>query len=276
MYDILQDYFNDFEEASKLTQILIGISLSILMALISRLILRGPVMKVISSSDNLYDDRIFSLATPLLNVGVFLLGIWLTFDYIFEDESFERVAFAGGSAAILLILFAQFLSSIIDEFIPPLFQSMNEKTSLDLSTLKTITVSASKLIAWVAAVLIALDQLNIDITAIVASATILTLVIGLALQETAANLVSGLLMLLDKPFSKGDKVIVMGVKGRVHDVGLMTTKIKTGNERLVVIPNTTLSGEIVENYALGGSQGDADSMNLRSVSYTHLTLPTKA
>ena len=47
MYDLLQDYFNDFEEASKLTQILIGISLSILMTLISRLILRGPVMKVI-------------------------------------------------------------------------------------------------------------------------------------------------------------------------------------------------------------------------------------
>ena len=150
--------------------------------------------------------------------------------FVFEEKSFERVAFAGGSAAILLILFAQFLSSVVDEFIPPLFKSMDEKTSLDLSTLKTITVSATKLLAWVAAVLIALDQLNVDITAIVASATILTLVIGLALQETAANLVSGLLMLLDKPFSKGDKVIVMGVKGRVHDVGLMTTKIKTGNE----------------------------------------------
>ena len=263
MYDLIQQYFIDFEEASKITQISVGISLSIVMTLISRLVLRGPVMKAITSSDNLYDDRIFSLATPLLNVGVFLIGIWLTFDYIFEEESFERVAFAGSSAVILLILFAQFLSSVIDEFIPPLFKSMDEKTSLDLSTLKTITVSASKLLAWVAAVLIALDQLNIDITAIVASATILTLVIGLALQETAANLVSGLLMLLDKPFSKGDKVIVMGVKGRVHDVGLMTTKIKTGNERLVVIPNTTLSGEIVENYALGGSEGDEDSMNLR-------------
>ena len=263
MYDLIQQYFIDFEEASKITQISVGISLSIVMTLISRLVLRGPVMKAITSSDNLYDDRIFSLATPLLNVGVFLIGIWLTFDYIFEEESFERVAFAGSSAVILLILFAQFLSSVIDEFIPPLFKLMDEKTSLDLSTLKTITVSASKLLAWVAAVLIALDQLNIDITAIVASATILTLVIGLALQETAANLVSGLLMLLDKPFSKGDKVIVMGVKGRVHDVGLMTTKIKTGNERLVVIPNTTLSGEIVENYALGGSEGDEDSMNLR-------------
>ena len=237
MYDLIQQYFIDFEEASKITQISIGISLSILMTLISRLVLRGPVMKAISSSDNLYDDRIFSLATPLLNVGVFLIGIWLTFDYIFEEESFERVAFAGGSAVILLILFAQFLSSIVDEFIPPLFKSMDEKTSLDLSTLKTITVSASKLLAWVAAVLIALDQLNIDITAIIASATIITLIIGLALQETAANLVSGLLMLLDKPFSKGDKVIVMGVKGRVHDVGLMTTKIKTGNCLLYTSPS---------------------------------------
>ena len=106
MYDLIQQYFIDFEEASKITQISIGISLSILMTLISRLLLRGPVMKVISSSDNLYDDRIFILATPLLNVGVFLIGIWFTFDYVFEEKSFERVAFAGSSAAILLILFA--------------------------------------------------------------------------------------------------------------------------------------------------------------------------
>ena len=56
MYDLIQKYFIDFEEASKITQISIGISLSILMTLISRLLLRGPVMKVISSSDNLYDD----------------------------------------------------------------------------------------------------------------------------------------------------------------------------------------------------------------------------
>jgi hypothetical protein len=56
MYDLIQQYFIDFEEANKITQISIGISLSILMTLISRLLLRGPVMKVISSSDNLYDD----------------------------------------------------------------------------------------------------------------------------------------------------------------------------------------------------------------------------
>ncbi len=263
MMALFESYFDDLESSSIFVQILVGIVASIVATLISRLILRGPVLKVISSSDNIYDDRIFNLATPILNTGVFLIGIWLTFRFAFEEGSFERSAFAGGSAAMLLILFAQFLTSIVDEFIPPLFQSMDENTSLDLSTLKTITVSVSKLLAWLAAILIALDQMNIDVTAIVASATILTLVIGLALQETAANLVSGLLMLLDKPFSKGDKVIVMGVKGRVDDVGLMTTKIRTGNERLVVIPNTTLSGEIVENYALGGSLGDKDSMNLR-------------
>lgn len=263
MWTILESYFQDLQSSSTMIQISVGISVSIVATLISRLILRGPILRVISASNNIYDDRIFNLATPILNTGVFLIGIWLTFRFVFEEGSFERSAFAGGSAAILLILFAQFLTSLVDEFIPSLFESMDEKTSLDLSTLKTITVSTSKLLAWLAAILIALDQMNIDITAIVASATILTLVIGLALQETAANLVSGLLMLLDKPFSKGDKVIVMGVKGRVDDVGLMTTKIRTGNERLVVIPNTTLSGEIVENYALGGSRGDQDSMNLR-------------
>ena len=263
MLGLLEPYIADVEAAGTLAQVMAGFAASVVATLVFRAIIRGPVLRRISGSDNLYDDRLFDLATPLLNIGVLLTGLWLTFRWSFEPDSFERAAFAGGSIAILLVLFAQFLSSVVDEFIPPIFQHMDQNTSLDLTSLQSITVSAAKLLAWVAAILIALDQMSIDITAIVASATILTLVIGLALQETAANLVSGLLMLLDKPFAKGDKVIVMGVKGRIHDVGLMTTKIRTGNERLVVIPNTTLSGEIVENYALGGSGGEDDSMNLR-------------
>ena len=100
---LVESYIEDIESASKIVQIILGIVISIVVTLISRLILRGPLLNAISSSDNLYDDRIFNLATPILNTGVFLVGIWLTFHLIFEEGSFERSAFAGGSAAIFVM-----------------------------------------------------------------------------------------------------------------------------------------------------------------------------
>jgi small-conductance mechanosensitive channel len=263
MMEALTGYLEVIEDAGTLAQLGFGLLSSIIATYVFRLLINGPILRRIEGSKNLYDDRIFTLATPLLNLGVLLCGIWLTFQWSFEDGSFERSAFAGGSMAVLLVMAAQFLTALVDDFVPPIFQEIDERTHLDLSTMQTITVSAAKMVAWLAAVLIALEQLNIDVTPILASATILTLVVGLALQETAGNLVSGMLMLLDKPFSKGDKVIVKGVKGKVVDVGLMTTKIRTGNERLVVIPNTSLSGEVVENYAQGSTLENPDSMNLR-------------
>lgn len=263
MIEALAPYLEMVEETGILAQLAFGLGSSILATVIVRALVNGPVLRRIERSENLYDDRVFTLATPILNIGVLLTGMWLTFQWAYEDGSFERSAFAGGSVAVLLFMLAQFMTSLVDEFLPPIFEEIDDRTHLDLSTMQTISVSAAKVIAWLIAILLALDQMNIDITPILASATILTLVVGLALQETAGNLVSGMLMLIDKPFAKGDKVIVKGVKGKVVDVGIMTTKIRTGNERMVIIPNTSLSGELVENYAQGSSLDNPDSMNLR-------------
>lgn len=263
MIEALTPYLDRVEEAGILAQLGSGFVASLLATYFFRALINGPVLRRIEKSENLYDDRVFVLATPILNIGILLTGIWFTFQWAYEEGSFERSVFAGGSIAILLFMLAQFMTSLVDEFLPPIFQEVDDRTHLDLSTMQTISVSAAKVIAWLVAILLAMDQMNIDVTPILASATILTLVVGLALQETAGNLVSGMLMLIDKPFAKGDKVIVKGVKGKVVDVGIMTTKIRTGNERMVIIPNTSLSGELVENYAQGSSLENPDSMNLR-------------
>ncbi len=106
-------------------------------------------------------------------------------------------------------------------------------------------------------------QLNIDITGFLASATIISLVVGMALQETAGNLVSGMMMVMDKPFEVGDKITVMGVTGKVVDVGIMSTKIKTGQDHQVVIPNKSISGKEVINFAKGGPEDSPKRVNLR-------------
>ncbi|MCH2349528.1 MAG: mechanosensitive ion channel, partial [Candidatus Poseidoniales archaeon] len=77
------------------------------------------------------------------------------------------------------------------------------------------------------------------------------------------NLVSGMMMVMDKPFEVGDKVTVMGVTGKVVDIGIMSTKIKTGHEHLVVIPNKSISGKEIINFAKGGPEESPKRVNLR-------------
>jgi small-conductance mechanosensitive channel len=120
-----------------------------------------------------------------------------------------------------------------------------------------------KIAIWIGAAMVIFAQLNIDITGILASATIISLVVGMALKETASNLVSGMMMVMDKPFEVGDKVTVMGVTGKVVDVGIMSTKIKTGQEHQVVIPNKSISGKEVINFAKGGPEDSPKRVNLR-------------
>ncbi len=70
-------------------------------------------------------------------------------------------------------------------------------------------------------------------------------------------------MVMDKPFEVGDKVTVMGVTGKVVDIGIMSTKIKTGQDHQVVIPNKSISGKEVINFAKGGPEDAPKRVNLR-------------
>ncbi|HJN69807.1 MAG TPA: hypothetical protein QF525_00020, partial [Candidatus Thalassarchaeaceae archaeon] len=110
--EALTTYLDQIEEAGTLAQIGFGLVASIVFTFIFRTIINGPVLKRIKSSENLYDDRVFVLATPILNLGVMLTGIWMTFQWAYEEGSFERSAFAGGSVAILLVMMAQFLTAL--------------------------------------------------------------------------------------------------------------------------------------------------------------------
>lgn len=83
-----------------------------------------------------------------------------------------------------------------------------------------------------------------SITAVIASAGV---AVGLALQGSLSNLAGGVLILLLKPFEVGDYIIASGLEGSVYEIQMFCTKLKTGDNRLVVIPNATLSNESIIN-----------------------------
>ncbi|WP_327053095.1 mechanosensitive ion channel family protein [Halomicrococcus gelatinilyticus] len=77
----------------------------------------------------------------------------------------------------------------------------------------------------------------------------LSLAVGFALQDLIANFVSGLFILKDKPFTIGDQIEWGEMSGRVEDIDLRVTRVRSGNNELVTVPNSELTGNAVTNPA---------------------------
>ena len=109
-------------------------------------------------------------------------------------------------------------------------------------------VSSITYIALLAFVVIAaLGQLGIQTTSFIAILGAAGLAVGLALQGSLANFAAGFLMIIFRPFKVGDFIEGAGVAGVVEAIHIFTTTLKTGDNKIIIIPNAKLSGDNITN-----------------------------
>jgi len=103
---------------------------------------------------------------------------------------------------------------------------------------------------------ILLEFFGISITAVTAVLGLGGLALSLAAQDTIADFISGIILLIDQPFRVGDRIQVDKVNtwGDVVEIGMRTTKILTRDNRLVIIPNSTMGTSAVVNYSFPDSR----------------------
>jgi small-conductance mechanosensitive channel/CRP-like cAMP-binding protein len=94
-------------------------------------------------------------------------------------------------------------------------------------------------------------ELDIDLTGLVATSAILSVVIGLALQDTLGNLFAGLSIQLERPFQVGDTVSIDGHTGQVVQVAWRSTRLETSRRELITLPNSILSRQPVKTLSRG-------------------------
>jgi small-conductance mechanosensitive channel/CRP-like cAMP-binding protein len=106
-------------------------------------------------------------------------------------------------------------------------------------------------VVTVVAILILLKEiLDINVTSLIATTTVLTATIGLAFQSTLANMLAGLTIHLEKPLKQGDWIAAGAHEGHVLDITLRSTQIITLENNEVFIPNSKVLSEAVVNYSL--------------------------
>jgi small-conductance mechanosensitive channel len=98
--------------------------------------------------------------------------------------------------------------------------------------------------------MIVLDHFGINIMVAMAALGIGGLALSLAAQDTLADAISGIVIMIDQPFRIGDRIEIQGLEtwGDVVDVGIRTTKIHTRDNRLVIVPNSSIGNNQVVNY----------------------------
>jgi len=107
-----------------------------------------------------------------------------------------------------------------------------------------------KVFIVVVAALVTLDNIGVNITAAIASLSIGGLAVGLAAQDTLANLFGAVAVFVDKPFKIGDFIQVDAFKGNVESIGLRSTRIRSPDGHLITIPNKTMGNATITNVTL--------------------------
>lgn len=98
------------------------------------------------------------------------------------------------------------------------------------------------------AVAAALSQLGFDLKVVLGAAGVLTVAIGFAAQTSASNLISGIFLMIERPFVTGDVVRVGDIEGVIITIDLLSTKMRTFNNVMVRIPNETMVKSNIVNF----------------------------
>lgn len=100
---------------------------------------------------------------------------------------------------------------------------------------------------YLVAIVGVLSYIGVNTNGILTLMSAFTVAIGLALQDVMRNLISGLFMLAERPFSVGDRVTVRAQQGTVQGIDIRTTMLRTDEGSLLMVPNQVMFTEILQN-----------------------------
>ena len=157
------------------------------------------------------------------------------------DSLFVEGAVVGMSSIVFYIIFFMIINKVLNSIINK--QTWKYKTTI--KRVKSIVLNTLLFVSIVSQITFMKDLSS----TLLASGGIVAVVVGLASQEAASSIVSGLMILGSKPFAIGDTIILKdhNLRGTVKEIKLNHTVIETIEKNLLLVPNTTMNKAIIEN-----------------------------
>ena len=173
---------------------------------------------------------------------------------MFEEMRVWLAAFlTDGMGKLLTALVILICGILVIRIVMTILRKFLEKSKLELAA-HTLIKSLVRVVLYLLLGLMVADALGIDVTGVIALASVLTLSVSLALQNALANVFGGFTLLYTAPFHSGDFVDIGAESGTVVEIGMTYTKLRTPDNKMISIPNSTVVGGDIINYSITGTR----------------------
>ncbi|NBB84789.1 MAG: mechanosensitive ion channel [Bacteroidetes bacterium] len=178
-------------------------------------------------------------------------GEWALFwDILFQSGAELLVNFVPNLLqAVLLLVILVVLYRVADR----LLTRMLDRASSVEPGLQSLLLKSFRVVALVLIGISVLQQFNIDVTALLAGLSIAGIALGFAARDTLENFISGVTILLDRPFRVGDRLEIEDTYGRVEEITLRSTRIRTLRDQIMVMPNIQMINQKLINHSMLGT-----------------------
>ena len=193
------------------------------------------------------DDILIEIAHGPIKIVSFVIFLHIGLQ-VFRWPNWIEIWISRGLQVIVAISLTYMLIKVIDVLIHHWRRRVaarGEKTFNE--QLFPVISKALKTFVIIIAVLVTSQNMGLNITGVLASLSIGGLALGLAAQDTVANLFGAVAVFVDKPFPVGDTVKLQSIEGTVETIGLRSTRIRNGDGHLITVPNKTMGNATIIN-----------------------------
>ena len=139
------------------------------------------------------------------------------------------------------------ICAVVIKIILGIVRRTAQKLKLDKSGVGFI-VTVARILLYFMAIIISCECIGIPVSSLIAVLSVAGLAISLSVQDLLSNLLSGFVILMTKPFADGDVIEIAGKTGTVKRIGFMHTRLRTGDNKVIYIPNHEVSVSNIINY----------------------------
>lgn len=228
-----------------------------ILARVVRILITSVLPRLVTKTQTTLDDEIIKALKGPAQWLVIALGCYLTIQVIGEyfgslNEYLDKLLLV-----VLIFISAYLVSNLINGLLNWYKNDRLKKTQTDLDDM--LVPFVEKIIGGaiiVIALIMALDQLKIvAITPLITGLGVLGVAVALAAQQFLSDFFGALSIMADRPYKVGDRVRIEGIEtGDVVEIGLRSTRLRTTDNRFIIVPNARVSKSKVVNMAMPDAQ----------------------
>jgi small-conductance mechanosensitive channel len=243
------EFFSVEFQGNPIWRWLIAVGMLLFVGLVLRFLLHRLVCRlrvVVAKTTGRLDDLIVDLLDKTRGLFIFIVSLYAGALILTLPELAERIL--RGVFIVALLIQAGYWGNAFVAFW--IRRNVQQRLTEDAATATSMAALGfvAKMAIWTIVTLLALENMGIDVTALIAGLGIGGIAIALAIQNILSDLFASLSIIVDKPFVIGDFIIVGELMGTVERIGLKTTRVKSLTGEQIIFSNSDLLSSRVRNY----------------------------